>query len=254
MDSNIEHTETHTLRGFFRDCVDAFFIAMVITSLLRGFVVEIYKIPTGSMIPTLVGGLVVQEDVNDDGLEDLVVLNESPGAYYGAPEYVFIKNDCWYNQPAEFSSHYLPPEPMENALLRHDKVIVKKYSYWFAAPHRGDIAVFKVPDSIYADDKPIYIKRVAGLPGEHVRLFDGNVFYNGMQAKYPARFAEIYHENMYRLQEGIVEIVPDNEYFLLGDNSLYSYDSREWGTVASKRIIGKAFLRFWKFKQVEFLE
>jgi len=102
-------------------------------------------------------------------------------------------------------------------------------------PDRGDIIVFKNPDS--SKDTPL-IKRVIGLPGEEVAVWSGVVYING------SPLTETYISEMthYTLQK---QTVPDNEYFVLGDNRNASRDSHMGWTVPQDNIIGKAWLSVW---------
>lgn len=238
---------------FLKECAEAFIIAMLITTFIRGFVVEIYKIPTGSMIPTLIGGLIAEKDVNNDGKDDLIVLSDNHYRNQGNPQYVFLKNHSWYEKIPRLATEFLSVEPLKGK-YEYDKILVNKFVYWFSKPKRGDIVVFKVPQSIYSSDKPFYIKRIVGLPGENLQIFDGSIYINGEEVQEPLRISEIYYENDYQFSEDVVKTIPDNEYYLFGDNSGNSYDSRKWGGITINQIKGKAFLRYWSFKKLNFVK
>jgi signal peptidase I len=106
----------------------------------------------------------------------------------------------------------------------------------FRAPQRGDVIVFRFPNQTERD----FIKRVIGEPGDEVQVKDGLVFINGkaLDEKY------ILERPNYNFGP---EIVPDGEYFVLGDNRNNSYDSRSWGFVPEKDIVGKAWVSYWPF-------
>lgn len=97
---------------------------------------------------------------------------------------------------------------------------------------RGDIVVFWYPD----DQSISFIKRIIGLPGESVEIRDGRVFINGSALDEPY----LATKNMIRDQMSLT-IIPDQSFFVLGDNRRNSHDSRHWGTLPKKLISGKVF-------------
>jgi signal peptidase I len=106
-------------------------------------------------------------------------------------------------------------------------------------PQRFDIIIFRYPDN----EKELYIKRLIGLPGETVEIFEGKVYINGAEVPLPDDFIE---EPMYG-SFGPYQ-VPENCYFMLGDNRNNSKDSRFWDNpyVTFDQIVGKALFRyFW---------
>ena len=114
--------------------------------------------------------------------------------------------------------------------------------YLFGEPQRGDIIVFKYPD----DPSQYFVKRIIGLPGETVEIIDGVTFIDGKQLE------EDYINDDYRLSNLEYEDygpyqVPENSYFMMGDNRGNSRDSRKWKNtfVEKKAIIGKAWLCYW---------
>lgn len=118
-----------------------------------------------------------------------------------------------------------------------DYLIVDELSYRFADPERGDIIVFKYPK----DTTQRFIKRVIGLPGETVDIKNGSVTISKdgksfiLDEKYLPLNLKTYGD--------IYTVLAGDEFFVLGDNREFSYDSRSWGSVPRKDIIGKAFLR-----------
>lgn len=120
-----------------------------------------------------------------------------------------------------------------------DYLIVDEISYRFSEPQRGDVVVFKYPK----DTTQRFIKRIIGIPGETVNVKDGQVSI--------AKDSEIIildesylPDNLKTLGDINITLGAD-EYFVLGDNRQYSFDSRAWGVVPRKNIIGKAFLRIF---------
>ncbi len=110
--------------------------------------------------------------------------------------------------------------------------------YIFGGPGRGDVVVFRFPNQPERD----FIKRVIGLPGDQVEIKDGLVFVNGHALDEPYELERPTHDY------GPV-VVPEGQYFVLGDNRNNSYDSRSWGFVPEDDIVGKAWLSYWPFSE-----
>jgi signal peptidase I len=120
----------------------------------------------------------------------------------------------------------------------------------FGHLQRGDVIVFKAPPNQEKD----YIKRVIGLPGEKVKLQDGFVYVNGQkldESAYLAPDVKTYPENF--MQEGQEVTVPENNYFVLGDNRANSSDSRDWGFVTPDKLIGISSLVYWPVTRLHFI-
>jgi signal peptidase I len=122
---------------------------------------------------------------------------------------------------------------MEPTLQKGNFVIVNKLAYQFGSPQRGEIAVFRYPPN----PSEQYIKRIIGLPGEHVRINAGQVTIND------EILTEPYLQDS-TLRGGEWQ-VPADSYFMLGDNRNNSSDSRVWGMVPAENLIGKATLVYW---------
>lgn len=128
-----------------------------------------------------------------------------------------------------------------DAMLPHfkdrDYVLANIISLRFEKPKFGDVIVFKAPP----DPEKDLIKRVLGVTGDKVMVKDGNVYLNDKlldESKYLNPTVKTYTGNTF-LREGETVTVPTDYYFVLGDNRSYSSDSREWGFVPTKSIIGK---------------
>ena len=159
-------------------------IALLLTLVIRTFVVQAFKIPSGSMRPTLIEG---------------------------------------------------------------DKLFVNKFLYRFSPPQRGDIIVFKYPQ----DPKKDFIKRLVASEGETVEIRDGKIYVDGKLLDDPTSFGKFYYYNHDPFGGPNEKIkVPKDSYYALGDNSANSTDSRFWGFVPKKNMVGKAIFRWWPLNRI----
>ncbi len=189
----------------------SFFPVILAVLLLRSFLVEPFRIPSGSMMPTLLVGDFILVNKFDYGIR-LPVINRK-------------------------------------IIPIHD-------------PQRGDVVVFRFPKEPSVD----YIKRVVGVPGDHVVYRDKTLFINGKKvAQIPAGTyigtgsglsmsgAEVRREALGEIQHDILVapnvhgvdadvVVPEGHYFVMGDNRDNSNDSRYWGFVPDRNLVGKAFM------------
>ncbi|MDH5483890.1 MAG: signal peptidase I [Gammaproteobacteria bacterium] len=186
----------------------SFFPVLLIVFLLRGFLVEPFRIPSGSMIPSLYIG-------------DFILVNKFS---YGIRMPVF-----------------------------NTKMVA------IDDPQRGDVVVFRYPRDPSID----YIKRVIGLPGDHIAYYNKVLYLNGKPVKrnFTAAYegpgeenrANQYVEDLDGIKHDILlipgrpgldaeYIVPEGHYFMMGDNRDNSNDSRYWGVVPDKYLVGKAFM------------
>jgi signal peptidase I len=198
------------------------FLEMLLVTMLLAlfgttFVVQAFKIPSGSMEPTLLIG-------------DHVFVNK----------FIFEGTGAWYEK-------FLP----------------------YRDVRRGDIIVFKYP----FDDHPHYVKRVIGLPGDRLRIVNGDVYIDGvlLQEPYVVRdpaSRDPYADNFPPSSRGVLRfvarrewadqlfdyvrdgelIVPPNHYFAMGDNRDRSADSRYWGFVDRDSIMGKPMMIYWSVR------
>ena len=136
----------------------------------------------------------------------------------------------------------IPSGSMHPTLIEGDRILVNKFLYHFRPPHRGDIIVFRYPE----DRKRPFIKRLAAVGGDTVEIRDGHILVNGTLLDGSGIFSSnhYYNQGTYG-QEGQVVHVPDGQFFVLGDNSLSSHDSRFWGFVPKRLLIGQAMCIFW---------
>lgn len=179
--------------------IESMVVAFLLAMVIRAFVIQAFKIPTGSMRTTLLEG-------------DLILVNK------------FI-----YGATVPFTNYKLPA--------------VRK-------PARGDVIVFIYPQ----DPKKDFIKRLAGLPGEQVEIREGTLYINDKPVL-DRVFSQRYYYNRGDFgQENKKIIVPADNYFVLGDNSASSQDSRYWGFVPQTNILGKAIVIYWPPQRIRIVQ
>ena len=114
------------------------------------------------------------------------------------------------------------------------------------APKRGEVIVFEFPDSNPNNPKKDFVKRVVGLPGETMRMFDGKVFVNEEVLNEPY-LSHKDHSNASKVTLG------EGEYYVLGDNRTHSNDSRSWGAVPEANIRGKVWMVYWPAPEIQII-
>ncbi len=186
-------SETETRKSFWRENFEAIIIAVILALLIRTFVVQAFKIPSGSMLETLQIG-------------DHILVNK------------FI-----YGTRVPFTNIKLLP--------------VRK-------PERGDIIVFKYP----VDEKRDFIKRVIGVPGDVIEIRNKIVYVNDVELE-DDDYVVYRDETVIPGQRDNFgpETVPEDSYFMMGDNRDGSFDSRFWGYVKEDEILGKALIIYWSW-------
>jgi signal peptidase I len=172
-------------------------------------------------------------------------------------------------------AYVIPTGSMENSLLVGDHLLVDKLAYapsggpgWHLLPYdslkRGDVIVFRYP----VDINQTFVKRLIGLPGDHIRLINKQLILNGKPEVEPYTYHSTDYIDSFRdnfpgppnvslarqgldmLRNHIVDgevVVPPNSYFAMGDNRDYSLDSRYWGFVPRENIIGKPLMIYWSY-------
>ncbi len=171
------------VKQLIREYVESIIIALVLALVVRTFVVQAFKIPTGSMRPTLLEG---------------------------------------------------------------DRILVNKFLYRFKEPERGDVIVFKYPE----DPKRDFIKRLVGKSEDSVLIQNGRIRVNGEELTTDSFGERQYYNEAPFGREGEPQKVPKDHFFVLGDNSASSRDSRFWGFVPERHLVGKAFLVYWPLHRI----
>ena len=183
-----------------REYAESIIIAIILALIIRTFLVQAFKIPSGSMEDTLAIG-------------DHILVNK------------FL-----YGSKIPFT----------------DKRILK-----IRDPRRGDVIVFEYPE----DPSKDFIKRVIGTPGDVIEEKDKQVYVNGQPYVNPHEVHKekdlIPREQNPRDNFGPVK-VPEDSYFVMGDNRDRSYDSRFWGFVKNPKIKGQAFIKYWSWDSPRF--
>jgi signal peptidase I len=164
----------------------------------------------------------------------------------------------WVVNPYRIPSSSMEPtlhcaRPGPGCLARFsDRVLANRFIYWFRNPRRGEIIVFNTPPEAEAKCGAggTFVKRLIGLPGETVqeKLIGGRgyIFINGR------RLIEPYVQPSRRDSLTGTWHVPKGEYFFMGDNRRESCDSREWGSVPRRNIIGEVFAVYWPPNRIGF--
>ncbi len=176
------------MRYLMKEWVEPIVIAVVLALIIRTFVVQAFKIPTGSMRPTLIEG---------------------------------------------------------------DRIVVSKFIYKFKEPKRGDVIVFISPE----DKKKDFIKRLVGLPNENIQISNGAILVNNNPVEENSALKKQHYYNRGDFGvEGQSVTVPKDAYYVLGDNSISSRDSRYWGFMPKKYLLGKAFLIYWPPNRIRLIK
>lgn len=124
-------------------------------------------------------------------------------------------------------------------------LIVDQLSYYFQEPKRGDVVIFHPP----IDPKEYYIKRIIGVPGDTISVRNGVVTLTN--AEHPE--GKVLEENYITkdtLITDVTTVVTEGNYFVMGDNRPASYDSRKWGLLPKKNLVGRAFLRLFPLNRL----
>ncbi|MFA7344021.1 MAG: signal peptidase I [Terrimicrobiaceae bacterium] len=285
-----------------RENIEVFLVAIVIAAGIKAYILQPFRIPTGSMQPTLFGivgtptntpppNLLVRAfefvcfgrhyiDLKARESDVVMGLKERTYAnFFTFTEIVFRHGSYTLFVPREPLARYFNVRPGreyqagETIACGHmdtgDQVFVDKVSYNFAKPAAGDVFVFKTTgiSKIESGLDPAmgsqhYIKRLAGMPGQTLRIDPPRLFVDG---KVPGQF--VFRRVMgekdgyngysngpegggsftYLGSPTETYKVPSDGYFALGDNSYHSRDSRDWGSVPERNVAGRGIFVYWPF-------
>jgi len=161
----------------------------------------------------------------------------------------------------------VPTGAMSPSIIPGDHLFAERLSYRFGKPKRGDIVVFRTKGIESLPSDKFYIKRIAGLPGDRIRIEPPFLIVNDQKVTEPEIFnaissgsdgyAGFQHVGPMSglLSKPTDEVVlGSDEYFVLGDNTRNSHDSRYWGAVPENNIIGRATRIYWPFTRINALE
>lgn len=156
----------------------------------------------------------------------------------------------------------IPSGSMRMTLLEGDRILVSKLAYGpqvpftkkrlpgFTVPRRGDLVVFEFP----GDTKRDFIKRLIATGGETVEIKFGDIYIDGRLIEDP-EIKNVYYYNRGEYGRANEKIqVPEGKYYVLGDNSGSSHDSRFWGFVPEENIVGRAELIYWPLDRMRFVK
>jgi signal peptidase I len=149
---------------------------------------------------------------------------------------IFMMVYMFLLQPHKVDGNSMFPNFHNQEYILTDKISFRRH-----IPKRGQVVIFHAPPPNNSD----FIKRVVGLPGETIMVKGGLVYINGGPLRESYLPPSLFTTEKSFLREGVPYKIPDGYYMMFGDNRNFSSDSREWGPVAQKEIIGKAFFRYW---------
>lgn len=277
-----------------RENVEVFVVAFAVAMAFRTYFIQPFKIPTASMQPTLYG-ITVQPQANRQ-LLDYFPMNLLRAALFGE-RYVEVRakaaGEVRIREDRENDSYVLEIGGYAHAIRRGmkfyvelgervqrnqrlasgclrigDHIFVDKVRYNFVRPKRGDIIVFSTDGINFPDIRAnsFYIKRLAALPGDRVRLVPPYLMINGEPLVEPWPFQRIlrdaehgyhgyapvnphYGPISWLSDPSRERVLAENEFLPLGDNSAHSLDGRYFGPIKARNLVGPAFMVYWPFSK-----
>ncbi len=217
-----ESPMTRPKKSVAREWGESILVALLLATFIRFYFVQPFKIPSGSMRMTLI--------VGDHLFVSKLAYGPALLPEIHSPEFLQKYGDIQWPE-------FLRPLT---------KIRLPGYS----KPKRGDVVVFIFPNDRTKD----YIKRLIGLPGDIIEIRDGKIYTNGEPFDDPRVLKFYYYNRGDYGAEGQLIRVPEGKYFVLGDNSANSGDSRFWGFVDEKDMIGKAEFIFWPLGRIRLIK
>ncbi|XOB42663.1 MAG: signal peptidase I [Candidatus Nealsonbacteria bacterium] len=147
-----------------------------------------------------------------------------------------------------FQPFFVQGISMEPSFFNGDYLIADEITYRFRDPQRGEVVIFKYPQS----PTQRYIKRIIGLPGETIIIENGQISIIDENKKFILDESGYLPDNY--TGGAIKALLSEDEYFVLGDNRAFSSDSRRWGALSKEFIVGKVYLRAWPFTALAKIE
>ncbi|OGH91715.1 MAG: signal peptidase I [Candidatus Magasanikbacteria bacterium RIFOXYD2_FULL_39_9] len=149
-----------------------------------------------------------------------------------------------------FKPFYVKGASMEPNFFDKEYLIIDELSYRLRAPQRGEVVVFKYPEN----PKEYFLKRIIALPGERVKVSEGQITIYNQEHPEGVILDESYLPDDL-LTSGDRSFAPltQDQYFVMGDNRPNSYDSRRFGAVDKSLVVGKVFFRGWPFSRAQFI-
>ncbi len=305
LDAKMHNLTPVTWESHWRENVEVILVAIVVAVGIRSYFLQPFKIPTGSMQPTLNGIIghpmsapppnIIQQigEFILRGRNYINIVSRQDDEVLQVEQKKFFFFFTWSRivfQHQHPQLVYCPPEQLgadfkvspgmryragevvaRGAIDTGDQVFVDKFSYNFVKPHRGDVFVFRttnIPTDLFCGTRsepgtgaPFYIKRLVGLPNDTLRVASPLLYANGAVADgygfkrvMSGTFAKPnngyrgYGQGRENLSDPTKTFqVPEQSYFAMGDNSYNSCDSRYWGPVPEKNIVGRGLFVYWPF-------
>ena len=140
---------------------------------------------------------------------------------------------------------------MDSTFANGEYVITDKLTYKFREPKRGEVVVFKAPATEpCAETECEYIKRIIAVGGDRIKVEKGNIYINDELVDQSFLNPGIKSDPGQFLQEGVEKTIENDFFICLGDNRPYSRDSREFGPIPKRDIVGRAIFKYWPVSSV----